>query len=207
VKETSSTPIGPSEAPDFAQVRNYLRTIQQRGALGGFIRAGWTPAELGEFARQVFLAPGKTHPTAASYQYAMEKGADHPFAQETLVSLRKRGFTMPPFNRPRLKKFDWDDPDNPEHTPELHAEIALMAQLWRNREAAWQAQPWPVEPQPVPRWFWKRLFKVRIRYHSLEDTLYIQGLSGYREPHTEVASVSTDGQSQAAGVAESQQSC
>lgn len=34
--------------------------------------AGWSPAELGEFARAVFLAPGKLHPTAASYQYTME---------------------------------------------------------------------------------------------------------------------------------------
>jgi hypothetical protein len=198
MKEASSTLTGPSEAPGFKEVRNCLRNIQQREALGGFIRAGWTPAELGEFARQVFLAPGKTYPTAASYHYAMEKGADHPFAVETLASLRAPGFTMPPFNRPRPKQFAWDDPDSPEHAPELHADIALMAQLWRNREAAWQSQPWPVEPQPVPRWFWKRLFKVRIRYHSLEDTLHIQGLSGYREPYTEVTGGSTDDQSQIA---------
>src|SRR5262249_48728247 len=54
-----------------------------------------------------------------------------------------------------------------------------------NREAAWHAQPWPVKDQPIPRWLWKRLYKLRIRYHSLEDTLHIQGLSGYREPYTE----------------------
>jgi hypothetical protein len=154
VKQTSSTCSGPSQAPDFKQIRKYLRTNQQREALGGFIEAGWTPAELGEFARQVFLAPGKTYPTAASYKYAMEKGADHPFAIETLASLRAPSFTMPPFDRPR-------------------------------REAAWHAQPWPVEDQPIPRSLWKRLYKLRIRYHSLEDTLHIQGLSGYREPCTE----------------------
>jgi hypothetical protein len=180
VKNTTSTPTGPSQAPDFKQVRNYLRSIQQREALGGFIKAGWTPSELGEFARQVFLARRKTYPTAASYQYATEKGADHPFAQETLASLRKRGFIMPDFNRPVPKKFEWDDPDNPEHTPELRADIEVMARLWRNREASWHAQPWPVEDQPIPRWLWKRLFRLRIRYHSLEDTLHIQGLSGYR---------------------------
>jgi hypothetical protein len=185
VKETSSTPTGQLEAPDFKAVRNYLRNIQQREALGCFIKAGWSPAELAEFARAVFLAPGKTYPTAASYQFAMEKGVDHPFAIETLASLRAPGFTMPPFNRPRPKKFEWDDPDNPEHTPELKADIEVMARLWRNREASWHAQPWPVEDQPIPRWLWKRLFKLRIRYHSLEDTLHIQGLSGYREPYTE----------------------
>ncbi|MGC1564273.1 MAG: hypothetical protein WA820_31110 [Bradyrhizobium sp.] len=185
MKQTSPTHSGPSQAPDFKQVRKYLRNIQQRQALGGFFRAGWTPTELGEFARQVFLARGKTCPTAASYQYAMEKGADHPFAQETLASLRKRGFTMPSFNRPVPKKFEWDDPDNPEHTPELKDDIEEMARLWRNREASWHAQPWPVEDQPIPRGLWKRLYKLRIRYHSLEDTLRIQGLSGYREPYTE----------------------
>jgi hypothetical protein len=180
VKETASTPTGPSQAPDFKQVRSCLRSIQQREAIGDFIKAGWTPVELGEFARQVFLAPGKTYPTAASYQYAMDKGADHPFAQETLASLRKRGFAMPAFNRPVPKKFEWDDPGNPEHIPELRADIEVMARLWRNREASWHAQPWPVEDQPIPRWLWKRLFRLRIRYHSLEDTLRIQGLSGYR---------------------------
>jgi hypothetical protein len=185
VQKTPATPKGPSEAPDLTQVRNYLRSIQQREALGGFIRAGWTPAELGEFARAVFLTPGKTHPTAASYQYAMEKGADHPFARGTLASLRKRGFTVPPFNRPVPKRYEWDDPENPEHTSELHADIVEMAQLWRNREAAWHAQPWPVEPQLIPRSLWKRLFKLRIKYHSLKNTLHIQGLSGYREPHIE----------------------
>jgi hypothetical protein len=185
MKEPTSTPTKPLEAPDFKQVRKYLRNIQQREALDGFIKAGWTPAELGEFARQVFLAPGKTYPTAASYQYAMEKGVDHPFAKETLASLRRRGATVPAFNRSLPKKFSWDDPDNPEHTPELRADIEVMARLWRNREASWHAQQWPVEDQPIPRWLWKRLFKLRIRYHSLEDTLHIQGLSGYREPYTE----------------------
>ena len=80
----------PPQEPDFKQVRRYLRNVQQREALDQFVEAGWTPAELAEFARQVFLAPGKTYPTAASYQYAMEKGADHPFAIETLASLRQR---------------------------------------------------------------------------------------------------------------------
>jgi hypothetical protein len=115
----------------------------------------------------------------------MEKGADHPFAQETLASLRAPEFTLPAFNRTRPPKFEWDAPENPEHTAELRADIEVMAGLWRNREAAWHALPWPVEDQPIPRSLWKRLYKLRIRYHSLEDTLHIQGLSGYREPYTE----------------------
>jgi hypothetical protein len=184
VNKQSSTPAGPVEAPDFKQVRKYLRNIQQREALGSFIEAGWTPDELGEFARQVFLAPAKTYPTAASYRYAIEKGADHPYAGETLASLRVPGFTMPPFDRPVPKRYAWDDPDNPEHTPELRADVAEMARLWRNREASWRAQPWPMEDQPVPRWLWKRLFRLRNRYHSLEDTLQFEGLRGYSQPYT-----------------------
>jgi hypothetical protein len=183
VKEPSSTPTGPSQAPDFQQVRNYLRSIQQRKALGGFIRAGWSPTELGEFARQVFLAPGKTYPTAASYQYAIDKGPDHPFAQETLASLRAPGATVPVFNRPVPKEYEWDDPDSPEHTSELRAEIEIMGRLWRNREASWREQPWPTEHQPIPRTLWRRLFRLRNRYHSLENTLQFEGLRGYSREH------------------------
>jgi hypothetical protein len=182
---TSSTPTGPSQAPDFKQVRNYLRSIQQREALGCFIKAGWTPPELGEFARQIFLAPGKTFPTAASYRYAVDKGADHPFALETLASLRNRRATVLDFNRPVPKQFAWDDPDNPEHTPEINADIDEMSRLWRNRDASQHARPWPTEHAPIPRWLWKRLFRIRNRYHSLEATLQFEGLRGYSEPYTE----------------------
>jgi hypothetical protein len=168
VTEPTSTPTGPSQAPSFKEIRDYLRYIQQREALGGFIKSGWTPSELGEFARQVFLASGKTYPTAASYQYAMEKGADHPFAHETLASLRKRGATVPDFNRPVPEEYEWDDPDNPKHTPELRAEIEVMARLWRNRVASWREEPWPTDHQPIPRALWRRLFWLRNRYHSLE---------------------------------------
>ena len=54
----------------------------------------------------------------------------------------------------------------------------------QNREASWPAQPWPVEHQPIPRWLWKRLFRLRNRYHSLEDTLQFEGLRGYTRPYT-----------------------
>jgi len=92
---------------------------------------------------------------------------------------------MPPFSRPVPKEYAWNDPDNPEHTPELRADIEEMARLWRNREASWRDQPWPVENQPIPRALWRRLFRLRNRYHSLEDTLQFKGLRGYSHPHTE----------------------
>jgi hypothetical protein len=71
VKQTSPIRSGPSAAADFKKVRSYLRTIQQRESLNSFITAGWSADELAEFARSIYLAPGKPYPTAASYQYAM----------------------------------------------------------------------------------------------------------------------------------------
>ena len=184
-EQSTPTLTGPTAAPDFKQVRSYLRTIQQREILGRFIKAGWTPSELGEFARQVFLSHGRTYPTAASYGYATEKGPEHPFAHEVLATMRSPDFVMPPFNRAVPKTYAWDDRDNPEHSLELRADIAAMAQLWRNREAAKHAQPWPVDDQPIPASLWRRLFRLRNRYHSLDDTLHLEGLSGYVEPPTE----------------------
>jgi hypothetical protein len=180
VKQTSPTPSGTSQA-DFKQVRKYLRNVQQRQALSGFIKAGWTPGELAEFARQIYLAPGRTYPTAMSYQHAMDKGAEHPFALETLASLRAPGVAVPQFNRPVPKEYAWDDPDSPEHTPELKAEIAELCRLWRNREASRRSEQWPTEDLPIPRRLWRKLFKIRNRYHSLGDTIEIQRLSRYRE--------------------------
>jgi hypothetical protein len=173
---------GPTEAPDFKHVRNYLPTVQHREALGGFIRAGWSAAELAEFARQVYLAPGRTYPTALSYRHAMDKGADHPFAVETWNALRAPGATVPAFNRPVPRQFGWCEPDNPEHTPELRADIVELARLWRNREAHRRSEPWPTEALTIPRRFWKQLFRLRNKYHSLEDTIEIQGLARYRDP-------------------------
>ena len=145
--------------------------------LGRFIKAGWTPAELAEYARQMYLVPGQTKPTAASYQFVVEKGPEHLFAQEILAGLRAAGYVMPPFDRPVPKRFDWDDPDNPEHTPEMRGEVAEVARLIRNRSASWKGKPQPDPSEPIPRGLWKRCYRLRNRYHSLEDTIAIQALS------------------------------
>ena len=162
--------------PDYKQVRKYLRTVHQREALGRFIKAGWTPAELAEYARQMFLVPGQTKPTAASYQFVVEKGPEHLFAQEILGGLRAPGYIMPPFGRPVPQRFDWDDPDNPEHTPALKVEADQIARLFRARFASQHARPLPDPDEPIPRALWKRCYRIRNRYHSLEDTIEIQGL-------------------------------
>jgi hypothetical protein len=181
---SSSPPSATAQAPDFKKVRRYLRTVQQRAALDQFINAGWTQAELAEYARSMYLVAGKSKPAAASYQFVIEKGPDHEWAKEALVTMRAPGYIMPPFDRPEPKRYAWDDPDNPEHTPELRAEVADMARLWRSREASWHAKPWPTEDQPIPRWLWKRLFRLRNRYHSLDDTLQFEGLRGYSQAYT-----------------------
>jgi hypothetical protein len=95
MNQQTSSPTGPSVAPDFKQVRKYLRNIQQREALGAFIKAGWTPAELGEYAR-FYLHRSKTYPTAVSYQIVVEWGPEHFLAKEYLASMRAPGYTLPP---------------------------------------------------------------------------------------------------------------
>jgi hypothetical protein len=86
-----------------------------------------------------------------------------------------------PFDRPVPNCFDWDDPDNPNHTPEVKAEVRVIARLYRNREACWLARPRPHPDEPIPRWLWKRRYRLRNRYHSLEDTLRYEQLFGYTE--------------------------
>lgn len=115
------------QAPDFKQVRRYLRTLQQREALGHFMKAGWTPAELAEYARSMYLVPGQTKPTAASYKFVIEDGPDHERAKEALATMRAPGFTTPPFDRPEPKHYEWDDPDNPRYGAELKAAAETMA--------------------------------------------------------------------------------
>ena len=166
-------------------MRSYLRTIQEREALGQFIKAGWSPQELAEFARDTFLAPGRAYPTATSYRYAIAKGADHPYAVETLATMRAPGYVMPAFDRPVPKRYAWDDPDNPEHTPEMKADVVIIAQLMRARDATRRNLPLPDPDEPIPRSLWRRCYRIRNRYHSLEDTIEIQGLRGddpSREP-------------------------
>ena len=120
-------PSAPAEAPDFKQVRRYLRTLQQREALGQFIKAGWTPGELAEYARSMYLVPGKTKPTAASYRFVIEKGPDHEWAKEALATMRAPGYVMPAFDRPEPKQYEWDDPDNPEYSAEVRSAVYTLA--------------------------------------------------------------------------------
>jgi hypothetical protein len=99
----------------------------QREALSQFIMAGWTPAELGEYARRIYLVPGQTKPTAASYRFILEKGPDHEWAKEALATMRVPGYFMPAFDRPEPKHYEWDDPDNPKYSEEVRSAVYTLA--------------------------------------------------------------------------------
>ncbi|MGB5903716.1 MAG: hypothetical protein WBH00_12775 [Xanthobacteraceae bacterium] len=177
--ETSTLP-GPTTAPDFKHVRKYLKDIAQRERLGAYIKAGWTPAELGEYAR-TFKLPGKTYPTASAYQSAMEFMPDEAVPKFYLASFREPGSSLPPFNRPNPPpRIPWDHPDNPEHSEETRADIAVIARCLRNRRADWDGLPRPDPDKPIPPSLWKRCYHKRNRRRSLDEALLFDGLKEYR---------------------------
>lgn len=177
--ETSTIP-GPATAPDFKQVRKYLKDIAQRERLGEYIKAGWSPAELGEWAR-FFKLPSKTYPTASSFQMALEFEPDASLPQVYFADFRAPGFVMPPFNRPNPPpRIPWDHPDNPEHSAEIRADIAVIARSLRNRRADWDGLPRPAADKPIPPSLWKRCFRIRNRRRSLEEALLFEGLKEHR---------------------------
>ena len=181
VTETASTPKGPLEAPSFSEVRNYTRNIQQRETLGAFVKAGWSPAELAEYARSIYLAPGRTYPAASSYQAALDFGPENTIAKIILAQLRAPNYVMPPFNRPLPPRpIPRDDPDHPEHTQAVREEVQVIAQCLQKRRAEREGLPLPDPDKPIQRSLWKHCFQFRQRYGSLERTLLLQELRNYR---------------------------
>jgi hypothetical protein len=87
---------------------------------------------------------------------------------------------MPHFDRPVPRPVRWDDPDNPELTPEIRADVVRIAQLMSDRDAIQRNLPRPDPNTPIPRFLWRRCYRIRNRYHSLEDTIEAQGLRGYQ---------------------------
>jgi hypothetical protein len=166
--EPTSSTGGERQPPDFKKVRKYLRTVHQREALGLFIEAGWTPAELAEYARSMYLTAGKTYPTAASFQFVMENGPEYSWAKEALAYMRAPGYTPPPLDRPLPKYFACDDPDNPEHTPELKAEVDQLARTRRARSADQYGRALPDPNAPIHKGLWKRCYWIRDRSRRLE---------------------------------------
>jgi hypothetical protein len=94
---------------------------------------------------------------------------------EALMTVRVPGFVMPPFDRPAPKRFGWDDPDNPEHTPEMKAEVNEVAGRSGTDLPASTRCPSRLNDL-VPRWLSKWSFRIRNRYQSLEDMVVFQQL-------------------------------
>lgn len=182
MKQEPSKPLsGPRQAPDFKQVRKYLKDTSQRENLGEFIKVGWSPAELAEYARSIYLAPGRTYPTASSYQVAVSFGPECPVAKIILAQLRAPGYVIPPFDRPLPPPpIPRDDPDHPDHTPEIRSDVQEIARCLRGRRAKREALPPPDPDKPIQRGLWKRCFRLLKRYGSLERTLLFEGLAEYR---------------------------
>jgi hypothetical protein len=174
------TPIDPtqassttSQAPDFKQIRRYLRTAQEREAHEKFIQAGWTAPELAEYAR-VFRLPGKTRPTASSYQIVVGMGADNFLARSALEKMRSPGYVLPPLNRP-----GHDDPENPEHSAETRAEVEVLARRLMARADDKCQQPWRGPDAPISKSLWRESFHKLRRYGDLKTATIQLGLWKY----------------------------
>jgi hypothetical protein len=82
----------------------------------------------------------RTGQDEAHSRFLSVRGRERPRAllrSGTLAGLRAPGYIMPPFDRPAPKRFAWDDP----HTPEVKADVEVIARFYRNRQACWLARP------------------------------------------------------------------
>jgi hypothetical protein len=146
-------------APSFKQVRRYLHTVEQREALGQFIVAGWTPAELAEYARSTYLASSQTKPTAVSYRFVISMGADHERAKEALATMRAPGFSMPAFDRPEPKHYAWDDHDNPAHPAGVQGAVERLARGYMNAYDDKLKRPRRGPDTPIRKGLLKKCFR------------------------------------------------
>lgn len=183
----ASTPIAPvrsklKQPPTYAEVRRYMTTFAQRVSLGQFRTAGWSPAELAEYAREFYLAQGRGYPTKASYVAAVATDPRCQYATAFLAKLREPGFVMPPFDRPRPRAIPADHPDNPNHTAKIRAEVEDVAQRFRNRQAKLLGLPWPSPTEPISVWLWRKCCRLRYRHISLSETLALHNLRDFAHP-------------------------
>jgi hypothetical protein len=165
---TAASPLQPSPPPtsppqskasDFKQVRKHLHTAYHRAMLGRFIAAGWTPAELAEYACSAYLGAGKKRPTPASYRFVLERGADHVLAQQTLATMRAPGYIRPTFEPPEPKEHTWDDPDNPAYSEEVRAACYTMARALMNKYDDRKHRPRRPADTPVRKVLLRKCFR------------------------------------------------
>jgi hypothetical protein len=163
---SNATPISQTsaQAPDFKQVRRYLRTDWQREMLEQFIKAGWTPGELAELARPWKL-PSKTRPNPEAYRHVIGSGPDSPLARFAFKRMRAPGYVLPPFDRP--DPIAHDDPDNREHSAETRADVEMLARRFMARADDSCKRPRRGPEAPISKKLWKSCFGYLKRYGGL----------------------------------------
>jgi hypothetical protein len=160
--QPSPPPISPppqSKASDFKQVRKHLHTAYHRAMLDRFIAAGWTPAELAEYACSAYLGAGRKRPTPASSRFVLERGADHVLAREALATMRAPGYVRPTFERPEPKDYAWDDPDNPAYSDEVRSATYTLARSCMNSYDDRRGRPRRGPDHPIRRQLLRKCFR------------------------------------------------
>jgi hypothetical protein len=159
--QPSTPPTSPpqSKASDFKKVRKHLHTPYHRAMLGRFITAGWTPAELAEYACSAYLGAGKKRATPASYRFVLEQGADHVLAQEALATMRTPGYVRPTFERREPKDYIWDDPDNPAYSDEVRSATCTLARTYMNSCDDRRGRPRRGPHHPIRRDLLRKCFR------------------------------------------------
>jgi hypothetical protein len=167
---SSSSPSRPTrQAPDFKQIRKYLKDDDEHAGLDQFIAEGWTAAELGELARQWRPSRKKTYPTPQAYRDAcLTKGG---LARDMLRMMREPGYVLPPFDRPDPIIITEDDPENPEHSAETRADVETLARLLMARADDSRQRPRRGPEVPVSKRLWKGCFHELKRYNGLERAI------------------------------------
>jgi hypothetical protein len=160
----STAPNAPSarQAPNFKQIKRYLRTDYEREKLEQFIAEGWTAAELGEYAHQ-WRFNRKTYPTAQAYQLAVSFSIE--WARSALKWMREPGYVLPPFDRPDPPAKD--EPENPEHSAETRADVETLARRFMARTDDRNQRPRRGPDAPISKKLWKSCYGHIERYGSL----------------------------------------
>jgi hypothetical protein len=170
-----------SQQIDFTTIRRALKTIEDREALGEFIKAGWTAAEFAEYARSM-RPPSKTKPTPQSFQLALFGGPTCAIAQSYLKGFRAPGFVMPPLDRPNApRRVPLDHPEHPSHTDELKADVGSLARRFMARYDDRNGRARRPVDTPISTRTWRSCFNELRRHDSLDDATDMCGLSDYRD--------------------------
>jgi hypothetical protein len=133
--------------PDFADAQRACRTITERDQLALALKAGWTSADLHEYARLYFFRNGRDYPTATSYRRAIAdlgvhyRGLGYPDSKPSdyphtwLNQFREGGsIPLPPRRkglliraRGQFPRVDSEEYAWPDHTEEYRSKIEQRA--------------------------------------------------------------------------------